>query len=168
MAVYPFFRYLDTDFDGTGTKVANGDYSGAVESFGIQPAATDVFLVERLIVCVEDTTSMQAQEYGNLGAALTNGVVVYKTVNGTLDQDLTDGIPIKTNAAWGALCYDADVKSWGAGDEMLLVRWTFGKAGLPLYLNGYDLEALEVRLNDNLTGLINHTFMAQGVKQDFV
>ena len=164
----PFYRYLDTDFDGTGTKNATGNYSSAMESFGIQPGSKEIMLVHRMIVLIEDTAVIQAEEYGNLGAALTNGVVVYKTIAGEVDQDLTDGIPIKTNSQWGSLCFDTEVKAWGAGNQVVLVRWTFSRAGEPLYLNGYKSEAIEVRLNDDLQGLINHTFMAQGITQNFV
>ncbi len=108
---------------------------------------------------------MQAEEYGNLGAALTNGITVRLQDSGGTVLDLTDGLPVKTNAGWGQLCYDVDLKSWGAGNELLLVRWTFERAGQPLRLEGEDSGRLEVVLNDDFTGLLAHTFQVQGYQR---
>lgn len=153
-----FSRYLDTNGDGTGTKNANGNYSSAAETFYIDGPLT----ITRMIVSVEDTGGMQAEEYGNLGTALTNGITI-DIDSGGLDNelvDLTDGEPIKTNAGWGQLCYDVDLKSWGAGDDLLVVRWTFDKSGAPIKLG--DDDRLEITLNDDFSGLIGHYFLVQG------
>jgi hypothetical protein len=156
------FRYLDTAGDGTGTKNANGDYSSTSDIFYIQPAAGQVFRMVRMIVTVEDTTGMQAAEYGNLGSALSNGITVRTQDDSGTILDMTDGLPVTTNAEWARLCYDADVKSWGAGNELLTVRWTFARSGTLIRLRGDQNERLEVFLNDDLTGLIQHYFMVQG------
>lgn len=158
-------RYLDTNGDGTGTKNATGDYSVTPETFYIAPAAGEVFRINRLLILVEDTAGMEADEYGNLGSALANGITA-RVHNGTATVvDLTDGIPITTNAEWGALCYDVDLKTWGTGNEFLLVRWTLAAAGVPIRLDGDATEALELVLNDNLTGLVAHKFLAQGYQE---
>lgn len=155
------YRYLDTAGDGTGTKNANGNYSITPDEFKFVPG--DPCEIHRMIVCAEDTSGMQASEYGNLGSALTNGVKISVERAGVEILDLTDGITIKTNAGWGSICYDADVKTWGAGNELLTVRWTFAKTGAPLTLsNG---EELIVTLNDDFTGLISHYFMIHGFHQ---
>jgi hypothetical protein len=54
-----------------------------------------------------------------------------------------------------------------AGDEMLQVRWTFAKSGAQLRLNGNNNERLEVVLDDDLDGLIEHYFMVQGVYENY-
>jgi len=156
------FRYLDTNGDGTGTKQAIGNYAGAAEEFKIMPPDNQIYSLNRMIVLVEDTANMQAEEYGNLGVALTVGIVVQLVRNGTPVVDLTDGFPIKTNAQWARLCYDADIKTWGAGDELLAARWTFGNSGKPFLLRGGFAEELIVTVADNMTGLIDHTFAVQG------
>ena len=163
MSIFSLSRTLDTNGDGTGTKNANGNYSVTEDIFYIQPATNQTFDLQRIIVCIEDTNGMQAEEYGNLGSALSNGVTIrLQDDSGTL-LDLTDGIPITTNASWGMRCYDADVKSWGAGDEILLVRWTFtSHFGHPLRLNGSKNERLEIVLNDDLSGLVAHYFAIGG------
>lgn len=161
-----FSRFLDTNGDGTGTKNANGNYSGATGTFYLAPPAGVIYRVERMLVTVEDTAGFSAAEYGNLGALLTNGIQV-RVHNGTSTvQDLTDGIPVKGNAGWARFCYDADLKAWGVGNEILVARWTFSKMGAPLRLDGDATEALEVLLDDDLTGLVAHYFLAQGVVED--
>lgn len=157
------FRFLDTNGDGTGTKNANGNYSVTADDFFIQPAAGEVFVLNRLIVELRDSQGIQAEEYGNLGSALSNGINIKVTDSSDVEiLDLTDGLPVTTNAAWGRMSYDVDVKSWGAGDEVLLCRWTFGASGRPLILK--DQQKFKVTLNDNLTGLVAHYFMVQGYK----
>ena len=157
------YRFLDTNGDGTGTKNANGDYSSAAEDFYIQPGQYDKYEIARIIVEVEDTGGMRAERYGTLAAALTNGIKVIHEVSG-VEHELTDGIPITTNSAWSRLCYDVDVKGWGAGNDLLTVRWTFEKAGQKLVLRGPDSNKLIVRCNDDMTGLDTHSFMVQGLK----
>jgi hypothetical protein len=150
------FRFLSSDGTTTGTKNAIGDYSGAVMTFWIEGPMT----IERMIVSAGDTAGMQAQEYGNIGAALGNGVKLGITDGGVEVVDLMDGEPIKTNAEWGAMCYDVDVKTWGSGAELLVVRWTFSKSGRPLHLE--TGQKLVITLNDDLRGLTDHRFLIQG------
>ncbi len=161
------FRYLDTVGDGSGTKNAVGDYSSSATKFLIKPPSDETFIIERLIVSVEDGGSFDAAKYGN-GITLTNGMHVHEEVNGVQKLDLIDaggGQTIKTNADWGALCYDADVKTWGTGNQVLLVRWTFSKAGAPVRLDGAIGEELTITLNDDFSALVDHRFMAQGTRR---
>jgi hypothetical protein len=164
----PFFRFLDTNGDGTGTKDAIGDYSVTQGVFKIAPAAGEVFRIHRLLVYIEDTAGMTSSEYGNLGSALPNGVQL-RIHNGTSTVlDLLDGVPVTVNGEWGGLCYDVALKSWGAGNDVLLVRWTFTNAGAPLRLDGDATEELQVLLDDNLTGLIHHRFQVQGFQEGVI
>ena len=154
-------RFLDTNGDGSGTKNANGDYSGAAQAFFFDPEDNYVNLT-RMLICVVDTAGFQAEEYGNTGGVLANGIEVKLVDGSTTIVDFTDGLPVKTNSGWATFCHDAQLKEWGAGDELLTIRWTFSKSGRPLELHG-DLR-LEIVLNDDLTGLLGHYFVVQGFK----
>jgi hypothetical protein len=155
-------HYLDTNGDATGTYDAVGDYSGAAEEFYYEAPAGGA-TIERMLVSIGDTVGMQAQEYGNLGAALTNGIVVeIQDEDGVVNVVLTGQAPVHTNSEWGALCYDVDLKSWGSGNELLVVRWTFARSGESVRLNAG--QKLVVRLNDSFTGLLSHRFMIQGYR----
>jgi hypothetical protein len=156
----PFFAYLDTVGDGSGTKNAIGNYLSTAEEF-LYTAYGQGVAVNRLIIMIEDGTGIRAERYASLAQALTNGVTIYtKDADGNTMEDLTAGIPIKQNAQWGALCYDVELREWGAGNEFILVRWTFGHAGNPLHLDAY--ESIVVGLNDDFTEVVTHTFMIQG------
>ena len=154
------YRYLDTVGDGTGTKNANGNYSSTAQDFRINAPTQGMYCLERMIVHIRDAANMSADEYGNLNSALTNGVTVAVYNDDTLDCDLVDGLPIKANADWGRVCYDSEPLSYGSGDDFIRVRWTFAKAGQPIYL--FDDWNLRVELNDSFTGLVEHYFMVQG------
>ena len=161
-------RALDTVGDGSGTKNAIGDYT-TPEEFLISPDAGELFTINRLIVSVGDSSGMLADEYGNLGSALSNGIKVEVHDGSGLIYSLTDpDLPIKTNAQWGIISYDVDLKSWGVtpSDDLLLVRWTFARFGQPVLLRSWNSEKLVVTLSDNMTGLLTHYFVAQGFESD--
>jgi len=153
-------QYLDTLGTGLGTTNATGNYSSSAEIFYFEASRGET-AIERMIVSIEDGQNMRAEHYGTLGGALTNGVIVrHVRANGDVLIDFTGGVPVTQNGLWGSLCYDVDVKAWGAGNELLLVRWTFAKSGIPVKLLVGD--RLEVVLNDNFTGLVTHRFLVQG------
>ena len=164
-----FSRHLDTVGDGSGTKNAVGNYAITSQDFIIAPSSEQIFSVARMLITLEDTSGMQAEEYGNLGAALTNGICIAEYDSAGLVSKLCDDVPVKTNAGWARLCYDANVLSWGTTptDELLTVRWTFSKFGAPLVLRGDEGGKLVVTLNDSFTGLISHYFMVQGFIQRY-
>lgn len=124
--------------------------------------------IQRIIPSVEDSGNFDAEDYGALGSALTNGMTlsVMGTVNGQADQRLyyltDEAKPIKTNFDWGAYCYDANVKAWGVGNNFLVARWTFAKSGQPVYLDGDRSERLVLEVSDTLSGLVEHLVLVQG------
>ncbi len=158
----PFFRHLDTTGDGTGTTNANGNYSSTQGIFRIAPPASTIYRVSRMLIGIEDSSGMTANEYGNLGSSLTNGIQVRIHDGTSTIVDMTDGAPVTTNAEWGFHCYDVDLKTWGGGNEFMCVRWTFTKTGQFIRLDGDANEELQVLFDDNLTGLINHSFIVHG------
>ena len=156
----PFVRHLDTAGNGTGTKNANGNYSGSVgtEIFYIQPASGVVFQIRRLIAVVVDGTGGNDTEYGNLGAALTAGVTVrVQDGSGTI-LDLTDGDPVAANRDWYRIA-DVTIAAFALSNDVLQAVWDFSPR---LRLEGGSSERLEVVLNDDLTGLTEHYFIVHG------
>ncbi|MGI9489088.1 MAG: hypothetical protein ACR2RF_25025 [Geminicoccaceae bacterium] len=157
------YRFLDTTGDGTGTKNANVDGSSTAVTFRYNPGSGDRTEIARMIVHIEDAAPFSADEYGNLGAALTNGVLVQirKYEDNATVIDLCDGLPVKSNSQWSRMCYDMDTDSFGAGNDHVKIRWTFAKSGSPLYIQ--DDEYFCIVVQDNLTGLVEHYFMIQGM-----
>jgi len=154
-------RYLDTDGDGTGTKNATGNYSGAVEEFYITPAAGERFDIARLIVNIEDTGGGTVQEYGNIGTALSNGIEVYvENEHGTKMFDITDDVPILSNGDWARLCHDVVWLDKGSGNDHITARLSFNKFADEIHLEAG--QKFIVTVNDDLTGLVAHYFKVQG------
>ena len=164
-------QLLSTNGDGTGTVDFNGNYAVTAATGLLRaPNAGDTFHVARLIVFLQDGTGMKAEEYGDLGAALTNGITMVLESDGdTTPIEIVDfcaGIPLKTNADWGVLCYDVDMKTWGGaapGDDILLARFTFSKFtknGDSIALTGDD--QIRMVFNDNLSTLVHHRFLFEG------
>ena len=148
---------------------ANGNY--AVDTYWeYRPGATEEVSLHRLLIQVRDSGPFDAEKYGNILGGLTNGVrisVVRGTGGGaTLVHNVTDPLlPILSNSHWQGYCFDYDFKIGGAGDGFGSFRWTFARAGVPVRLRGSADDALRVTLEDNLTGLVEHLFVAQGVLQ---
>lgn len=155
----PFSEYLDSNGNGTGTK----DMSTTADIYYLQAAANEIVVIERMIVSYQDAGGGTVAEYGNLNAALSTGIEV-KVVddNGTI-VDLTNGVPIVSNGTWARTCYDAQRLDWGAGEDLFVVRWTFAKAGRPVFLNPGD--RLEFQVNDDLSLLTNHYACVQGYRR---
>ena len=114
-----------------------------------------------MIVFIQDTGAFDSDKYGN-GIALANGIQVRVQDDSETISDMTNDLPIKTNTHWARMCYDIDLNTFGVGDEVMVVRWTFNKAGQFIRLDGSQNERLEVVLNDDFSALVDHTFLIQG------
>lgn len=157
------YKRLDKHFllPGITSPNLNGDYSGAEVFASLGPPRDEIWDIYRLLVFIEDD-KIAADNYGNLGA-LGNGVELILKRNGTQIHSFSEGHKIKSNALWGHLCYDAIQAAWGVGNEFLMVRWTFARAGDPIELRGEYYDEMGVLLHDNLGGLIAHNFICQGM-----
>ena len=158
------YRYLDTVGDGTGTKNAGGagtDYSSTLTRFMIVPPATERFVLSRMITMVRDSGTFDADKYGN-GLALSNGITIEKRNAAGQLLDYCDGVPIKNNTGWAQMCHDKVIHSEGTGNEIMTVRWTFVKGGVPVELDGVNGEFFAATLNDDFTGLVEQYFFVHG------
>lgn len=156
------FQHLTPNGDGTGGFNANGDYSSTEEIFYIQPPSDKVYCIQRMIGMIEDSNNMRAEYYGDMGVALTNGITVRVSNNNGVILDMTNGHPIKRNAEWGQFCYDVDLKSWGTGNEFILIKWDLSLPEQSLFLTGANGDKLELILNDDFSGLVSHHFVIEG------
>ncbi len=161
---YEYFSLvLDTNGDSSGIDDAIGNYSDAGDGLTEfkRNRNGDTLEIHRLIIHYTDA-KIDAGFYGD-AITLTNGIKVQ--IRDTDDNtifDLTNGLPIKTNANWGRVAYDTLISNFGsgAGDDGFSVRWTFSRAGTPIYLKNNLYFA--VVLNDDFTGLVTQSFTIQG------
>lgn len=165
-----FSRHLDTVGDGTGSRLATGDYSGGGGTdFLIKPAPNQVLHIHRLLVFFE-ASAIAADAYGAVAAgALTNGIQIMVRNDNEVLMDITDSHGITTSATWAHFCYDAQALAWGAGNEFLMARWTFARGGSPLIIRGDDVNAVApngerflLHLEDSFEHLVDQRFIVQG------
>lgn len=161
---------LNRPFSSTGepgdteTNI-NGDGSTTPVDYYLEALEGEKLLVSRLMVHVVDGGSFDSGSYGN-GITLSNGMQVFyrRNIDGTLvDFDVTDGFPIKTNVDWGRWCFDLALSEFGSGNESLNARWTLTKYGTPYGIILNEGERLGIRVNDDMTGLIEQSIIAEGL-----
>lgn len=156
--------------DGTGAGEHDHRPDGSSETtIWRGPASGKTWWIHRLLVHYTDADNPASGKYGE-DIDLTTGVQVrVTTANGvTVRQDLTDLLKVKTNAQWGAHCYDIKQTAFGAGIASVQVRWTFAKAGKPLRLVGSAGDRFEAIFaeGDDFTGLLGHHFKIDLVEVD--
>lgn len=128
-----------------------GNYSAEVEVFEVSPPTGEVWDVTSIAVLVEDAAAHGAGTYGNL-AELTNGVTVQVSPGPVVLAG-----PVQTNAEWA----QAGDRFQTIGDgSAYVVHLDFGAAGIRLTSD----QALQVLANDDLTGLVRHSFVVRGRK----
>jgi len=162
--LFKFFK------DASPTFNLAKDYSGAgAEDVSLAPAAGEIWEVNRIIVELRASTALVAAGWGS-GAALTNGLTLKVFAGASEKLDLLDGHTIKANGDWGGLCFD--VLGLGsvnpAVTTYLHARWTFGKTGAPITLQGNLGHKLVLGLSDDLSdsGDVTHFHVQlQGVKK---
>jgi hypothetical protein len=153
-----FWRFLDTDGDGTGTKEATGNYTETT-TFYLQPPAGAVYVIDRLVVSVEDSDVITSNLYGSV--LITNGISIQQvTASGLIT--LTDGVTITGNLDWRRFCEVEQTANAGTTNHLQAIC-TFG--GSLLRLNGDQNERIEVLLEDDFSGLDGHYFMVQGFRE---
>ena len=151
------YQFLDTNGNGLGTTNANGDYGTPDEFYFLAKGDAELY---RILIHIEDTTGATAADYGNITSGLTNGYEV-KVMDGATElANLTGGVAIKTNGDIGRVCFDLSQPVIGAGNSIIQARWTFEKAGYPVFIESGN--KLSITFSDDLQGLIAHYFMVQG------
>ncbi len=161
------YKYLSADGTGNG-PIANIDMSQVVATnlapvqFYIQPPVGESWYLHRMIISYKDNSGFSADEWGSTGSILTNGLSV--SVNsGDAGEDVileltgNPDLQIQTNAAWGVMFYDVDLKTWGPGNEFIVGRWSFFKDDFSsdghngLVIDGSKKQRLAMTLRDDMT-----------------
>lgn len=158
----PLLRFLDTNGDGTGTTDAIGNYSVTPATFFVQPPAGYKFILTELQIHLSDGGTFGSTVYGSLGAALTNGFSLLGKRNGVTILDLMSGVPVKNNDQLTHLTSRVNLISWAAVNNSLNITFSALDFDTPFILSAAAVDTLEVTLNDDFTGLVDHTFIVRG------
>jgi hypothetical protein len=157
----PLDENFTTDADVIiGNKNLNIDGSTATKIATISPPTGTKWDITRLVVHIEDETSMDSAKFGGL-PALTNGIVL-RHKNNVINNIFT----VKSNGEFGERAYDIEYDPKApAGVFGFRCRRSFGgqdKNGVVIRLDGSLGDELQVLISDDLTGLTLHRYVIQG------
>lgn len=160
----PVYQFADTVGDGSGTTNMNVDGSITPVIFLVKPSVGEIYRIARIIVSVRDTGTIDSGGWGaNGGSPLTNGLVANVKWNGSVIPLTVESI--KSNIDLAAISYDISHNSWGSGDEFVVFRFTFTKAGQYIRLDGDLGDELQFVVNDDLTYLVQQRISVQGYRE---
>ena len=148
--------FINQPLENGGSSEINVDGSVTPVSFIAEPNTNKNLIVYRLLLVMEDA-SMSWTKFGGL-TALTNGVDIKVTEDGTERDIVTD--PIKTNRDFVWNAYDVEIDN--ATTSVLRMRWTFQRAGTVLTLKDAQSDNIKIVVNDDLTGISYFKATAQG------
>jgi hypothetical protein len=151
-------RFMDSVGDGSGSINMNVDGSITPQIFRVTPQPGEILYINRMIVYVQDSGTMDSGGFGN-GPALTNGIEfkfmydVGEATEGSYPDPTFQ--PIKINTHWQSYAHDISLSTWGSGDQSYSMRYTFVKdsPGNPPWVADSRKEEFWVVINDDLTVL---------------
>ena len=162
-----FQRPMSTNGRPTGTYQLNVDGSTTPVEFYLEAIGSERLLVSRFIISIRSASNIGINQYGDL-SALTNGIQVYYSPStGPLAGqkiNLIYPLTIQRNEDWGRWCYDSTPVPIGPtqNTQTWQGRWTLTKYGNPYGIIVEPGDKFGVIVNDNLSGLSDHTIMAEG------
>lgn len=142
--------------DGSNTNF-NADYSVTDELAIIQAPAGLLIRINTIQISVTDNGAFSPTEYGNIVGGLTNGILTEVVLNGVTITN--PNATINNNAELFTTDSQAQIIEYGGSDRQLIARFNFNS---PVILNGDTLDKIQLRLQDDMTGLTFHEFVAMG------
>ena len=162
VAGLPVGYFLTNIGDGTGTSNLIGDYSAVATDFFY--TATTRYDAHTVLVTISDNANFNQTDYGAIVGGLTNGVKLFiHPVGAPAPIQLLSGYTFKKNYEWLAITSHTSLTSFAGLSQTLVIEFELvNDYGKPLNLAIGD--KFIVRLNDNLTSLVSHTFAVRGIK----
>jgi len=160
----PTQKFLTDTGDGLGTLSYIGDYSTVAKD--IYYEADSEFRIRTIHANITDDDKVLQETYGSL-PSLTNGVKFFikPSFLGT-PIPLVSGYAVHNNYEWSIISSTVDIIAY---EDTLKATRTLNISfdlirdyGVPLVLLPGD--QFIVRLNDDFTGLVNHTFHIRGTE----
>ncbi len=160
-----FSRRLDENGDGTGNSDALGNYSiGSPGIFFVQPPSNEIYVINKLIFNIGGSEVKKANDYGDIGGGLPNGILVEVYAGNTLVGNFTPDEPISNNATLFRITSQYVVTPFTDGLDYLKAVYSIAEDTTPMLLQGDLNMSLRVTCQDNLSSLISHTFSVLGYR----
>lgn len=144
------------------SRSMNVDGSTTPVVFKVEPLPDQSGDIVQLIIAITDNAAMDFETFGGI-PALTRGVMLRVNYGDGTFKNIAN---FKTNGDIERFSFDSKYFiNNGGGIRGFTGRMTFGgqdKHGVVIRLDGALNEALEVVVQDNLTGIISMSWLAQG------
>ncbi len=152
------FLTLDGVFGGSTQAAIDG--LGNPKEFIFRPENHNLgeYDLHGMSIEIEDDGLLRAERYGAI-VSLANGTRV-ELRKGGVSERMEGGVSVCCNAQWSRLSKAVWETTFGSGDNFLAWTWDFAERGGPIRLS--PTNELVVTINDNLTDLIKHSFVALG------
>lgn len=160
---FPIIQKLSTSGfeDGSNTNFI-ADYSVTDELAIYQAPAGLLIRIDSLQISITDTGVFDPTEYGNIVGGLPNGILTEAIFNGV--TVVNPNATINNNAELFTTDSQAQIIEYsggGGGDRQIISRFMFNT---PVVLNGDTLDKIQLRLQDDMTGLIFQEFVVFGAQ----
>ena len=159
----PVQKWLTSSGDGLGTYNLNGNYSTPTDFYYLTSSLYDIY---SLIIAITDGTTFNYNDYGGIPTGtITNGVKLFIYKASILTEvPLLSGIAIKNNYEYLSVTSDVKLTQFAGTPQTMVITFHLkDEYGQPLHLDIGD--KVIIRLQDNFTGLLSHTFGIRGIKQ---
>ena len=155
----PFFINVTDDGLPTGNSDMTVDGSVTPVEFWIQPPSGTTYNMLIATLGIGDMANLSQTDYGNL-PMLTNGVEFFFELNGVT---LPTTAPIKSNSEAIGLVSSVDFIEFSGNVRVMRLSEPFLAFSKGIVLNGDTNDRFVVKIQDDLTGLIQHTEGIRGM-----
>lgn len=154
--------FLTTTGIPSTTHDATGNYSVTPADFHY--ISTAKYELYSLLITISDNATFNQGDYGGIVGGLTNGVKLFiYNANLGLTIPLLGGNAVKKNYEWITLTHDTILTTFSGTAQTLMVNFDMIQDyGQPIHMEPGD--KFIVRVNDDLTTLVSHTFGIRGIK----
>lgn len=161
MGLVSFVRDLDTVGDGTGISSGVGNFAATERVLRIRNVGKQIFISELSIVLLDDA-DFEANGYSGMVLPLTNGVSVSVKLGG-LTYDLYRGKVMRRTVDWIESVSGVFAPTFpDLKKPMLKLVQSFTKFDQDLIVLNTVGDELSVRLRDDFSSMIRHTFTVSG------
>jgi len=158
----PIKRFLTEAGDGTGTYNLNGNYSASPVT--IYYEAVKRFELKSLLINISTAAKINQTDYGDITVGtVTNGVRFYIQPVGYSDISILTDIGVTKNYEWSLITPNFYPTSFDGTAQTLIINIKVEEEYGSL-LHMLPGDKLKVILNDNFTGLVNHSFGIRGTQ----
>ena len=148
--------------DGTNLGNTNAAVNGSVlpVDFWVQPLLNEEFIIDKFTLAVSDNSNAKHTDYGGIDGPLANGVQFFLKRNGF---EILLGNSLKSNTGITQLLPIVQTLNFINNINFNLYTFDIGApVNPPVVLGGRTEDRLGIRVQDDLSTLINHSCGVNG------